>query len=100
MLRPGSGAGGAVSVSLDLAGAEARYRTELVETVTADRLYDRAWALDLLDVALRDLEADYRTTGDAAGTQPTARTPGARSGPWTGRASPAGHPGLPGRGRL
>ncbi len=51
--------GGIVPQSLDLATAEGRYRVEPVDHLTAERIYARSWALDLLAVALTDLQAEY-----------------------------------------
>src|SRR5215831_11879844 len=41
--------GGAVPVSIDTRDAEGRYRFEPADEVTPDRLFDRAWAMSLLD---------------------------------------------------
>ena len=53
--------GGGVPLSLDLATAEGRYRVEPVDHLSAERVYARSWALDLLGVALNDLQAEYAT---------------------------------------
>lgn len=51
--------GGAVQLSLDLAAAEGRYRNEPADHLTAERVFARSWALDLLGAALNDLQAEY-----------------------------------------
>lgn len=51
--------GGAVPLSLDLATAEGRYRIEPVDHFSAERVYARSWALDLLGAALNDLQTEY-----------------------------------------
>ncbi len=51
--------GGAVPLSLDLATAEGRYRVEPADHLTAERVYARSWALDLLGSALNDLQTEY-----------------------------------------
>jgi RNA polymerase sigma-70 factor (ECF subfamily) len=38
---------------------------ELVETLSADQLYERRWALSLLEQVLNRLEAEYRAAGKA-----------------------------------
>ena len=58
--------GAAVSVPLDTAMAESRYCADTVNTLTPDRLYDRQWALTLLDRALTRLEAEHQRLGKAA----------------------------------
>jgi RNA polymerase sigma factor (sigma-70 family) len=58
--------GGVVPLSLDLSHAEARYRVEPVDHLTAERVYARTWALDLLDASLRDVQDQYRSGGNAA----------------------------------
>jgi RNA polymerase sigma-70 factor (ECF subfamily) len=59
--------GGARPLSLDAMTAEERYRFEPADTMSADQLYDRRWALDLLDRARDRLRADF------AGADKTAR---------------------------
>src|SRR4029453_8198982 len=39
---------------------------ELAETLSADRLYERRWALAVLDQALTRLESEYRVANNAA----------------------------------
>jgi RNA polymerase sigma-70 factor (ECF subfamily) len=53
----------AASLSIDRHGAENRYRVEPADTLTADRLFDRAWAITLLDHVLDLLAAEYAAKG-------------------------------------
>jgi RNA polymerase sigma factor (sigma-70 family) len=55
--------GGREIISLDAAEAEARYRLEPTDDRSPDRLFERHWALALLDQVLARLEQDYRATG-------------------------------------
>lgn len=48
--------GGASILSLDWQDAEFRYRIEPVDQLSPDKLYDRAWALTLLERVLQRLE--------------------------------------------
>jgi len=57
--------GGAQPMSLDGMTAEERYRHEPADTLTADQIYDRRWALDLLDRARQRLRAEYLAAGKA-----------------------------------
>lgn len=58
--------GGQEPVWLDALEAEERYRFEPVDTATADHLYDRRWALDLLARVRRRLAAEFAGSGKAA----------------------------------
>ena len=58
--------GGAASVPLDTEVAETRYCADTKNALTADRLYDRQWAMTLLDRALTRLEAEHQRLGKAA----------------------------------
>lgn len=51
--------GGERPTSLDVALAEQRYATELTTGVPPDRLYERQWAMTLLEQALARLRAEY-----------------------------------------
>lgn len=51
--------GGERPTSLDAALAEQRYATELTSGIAPDRLYERQWALTLLEQALARLRAEY-----------------------------------------
>jgi RNA polymerase sigma-70 factor (ECF subfamily) len=55
--------GGRRPLPIDARDAEGRYLVEPADALTPDALYDRAWALALLDHALGRLAADYATTG-------------------------------------
>jgi RNA polymerase sigma-70 factor (ECF subfamily) len=50
-------------ISLDGLDAESRYGLEPVEEVTAEALYDRGWAMTVLDQALTKLGEDYAAAG-------------------------------------
>jgi RNA polymerase sigma-70 factor (ECF subfamily) len=58
--------GGQQIVSFDGMSAEERYRSEPEDTASADQLYDRRWATDLLDGARVRLRAEY-AEADKAG---------------------------------
>jgi RNA polymerase sigma factor (sigma-70 family) len=53
--------GGRTILSLDSESAEARYCQELTDTATPERLFDRRWALTLIERALERLREDYAT---------------------------------------
>ncbi len=53
-------------VSLDDDRAEARYRSEAMVSETAEHLYDRQWALTLLDRVLGTLRSEFATAEKAA----------------------------------
>lgn len=55
--------GGRRILPLDYEDLESRFAREPSDDVTPDRLFDRQWALTLLDLALRAVEADYRDHG-------------------------------------
>lgn len=57
--------GGQEPVWLDALEAEDRYRYEPVDTLTADQLYDRRWALDLLARVRRRLAGEFSASGKA-----------------------------------
>lgn len=54
---------GRAAISLDAADAEERYAMEPVDEASPDRLFDKRWALTLLDNVLAALRADYASTG-------------------------------------
>lgn len=58
--------GGLAAVSLDTALAEDRYQSDSVSALTPDQLYDRQWAMTLLERALTRLEAEHAQSGKAA----------------------------------
>jgi len=55
--------GGIPTVSIDAHAAEDRYRFEPADTLTPDRLFDRAWALTLLEKVLDLLAHEYAAKG-------------------------------------
>ena len=58
--------GGAKPLSLDAMTAEERYRHEPADTLTAEQIYDRRWALDLIELARERLRAEYNAAGKSA----------------------------------
>lgn len=57
--------GGVVPVALDAHSAEERYALEPADTLSPDRLFDRRWALTLLDRTQRRLQQEYLAAGKA-----------------------------------
>ena len=55
--------GGAVVLSIDAAGAEGRYHVEPAGGLTPEQLFDRAWAMAMLDRTLALLADEYARTG-------------------------------------
>jgi RNA polymerase sigma-70 factor (ECF subfamily) len=55
--------GGQSFVSIDAQDAEGTWRAEPVDELTAEKLYDRRWALALLEQALGQLRAEYAGSG-------------------------------------
>src|SRR5437764_9235540 len=53
-------------VSLDGLSANERTEVEPTDSLSADRLYERRWALTLMEQVLRRLKDEYRTAGNAA----------------------------------
>jgi RNA polymerase sigma factor (sigma-70 family) len=49
------------TLSLDFEGAEARYRQEPIDPQTPERVYERRWALTVLDRALARVGDEYAT---------------------------------------
>jgi len=58
--------GGGKVFSMDSLSAEERYLMEPTHTDTPERLYERRWALMVLDQALARLRSDYETAGKGA----------------------------------
>ena len=58
--------GGLAIVSIDHSAAEGRYRVEPADTLTPDRLFERGWALALLERVLGQLRHEYTVAGKAA----------------------------------
>ena len=50
-------------VSLDADEAEERYRREPADTLSADRIFERRWALTVIENALDRLESEYESAG-------------------------------------
>ena len=61
-LKRGSGQ---PAISLDALSAERRYALEPVDGLSADKLFERRWALTLLETVLARLEAEQREAGRA-----------------------------------
>ena len=58
--------GGVPTLSLDVEVAESRYRLQARDDLTPERLYDRRWALAVLERALAQLRAEFRAVGREA----------------------------------
>ena len=58
--------GGQTLVSLDDSTGEERYRLEPVETMDAEKLFERRWALTLLDQARTRLKEEYLESGKSS----------------------------------
>jgi RNA polymerase sigma-70 factor (ECF subfamily) len=58
--------GGRASVPIDVVEAEGRYRRELSDDLTPERIFDRSWALSLLERVLEQLGREYDEAGKAA----------------------------------
>lgn len=54
------------TISIDAESGEARYRHEPYHELTPERIYERRWALTLLDSVLTRLEGEYCQKGNAA----------------------------------
>lgn len=50
-------------LSLDEETAEGRYRLEIADHLTPEKLFDQRWALTLLEQAQEQLRGEYETTG-------------------------------------
>ncbi|MBI2949361.1 MAG: sigma-70 family RNA polymerase sigma factor [Verrucomicrobia bacterium] len=57
--------GGREVVSFDEAEAEERYRHEPVDRLSPDRIFERRWALTMLDQVLKRLELEFIAAGKA-----------------------------------
>jgi DNA-directed RNA polymerase specialized sigma24 family protein len=58
--------GGQRALAIDGRDAEGRYLREPTDAATPDRLFDRTWAVSLLDEVLKQLAREYADTGRAA----------------------------------
>ena len=65
-LRAQKRGGGVAPVSFDTAMAEERYRQQGSESLSAERIYEKQWAMTLLDQALARLRAEYEASGRQA----------------------------------
>ena len=57
--------GDRLHISLDLADGESRVNLEPAHDLTPERLYERQWALTLLELVVHRLEAEYEKAGKA-----------------------------------
>jgi RNA polymerase sigma-70 factor (ECF subfamily) len=57
--------GGRQIISFDAHDAEQRYRLEPVDLTTPEKLFERRWAVTLLDAALARLEQEFAAAGKA-----------------------------------
>ncbi|MGI9516177.1 MAG: RNA polymerase sigma factor [Pirellulaceae bacterium] len=55
--------GGRSIISIDFEGADRRFAVEPVDQITPERLFERSWAMTLLERAMSQLEHDYETSG-------------------------------------
>ena len=55
--------GGCVVTSLDEEGAEERYQRECADDLTAEKVYERRWAMAVLDRAFDRLREEFTATG-------------------------------------
>ena len=55
--------GGLAHLSLDLAAGESRINLEPAHDLTPERLYEQQWALTLLELVVRRLEAEHEMAG-------------------------------------
>jgi len=58
--------GGVLSVPMDTAMAESRYCEDTKSALAPDRLYDRQWAMTLLDRTMNRLETEHQRLGKGA----------------------------------
>ena len=58
--------GGRAPVELDAACAESLYASDAAASLAPDEAYDRQWALTLLDLTMRRLQAEFATANRAA----------------------------------
>lgn len=57
---------GRIALSLDFPGAAERYRVEPASTESAERLFERRWALTILDQVLEQLQREYEADDKGA----------------------------------
>ncbi|HOX60116.1 MAG TPA: sigma-70 family RNA polymerase sigma factor [Candidatus Paceibacterota bacterium] len=58
--------GGIPPIPLEVAGAETRYQLELPDNLTAEKIYEKRWALALLENVLTKLRREYEADGKEA----------------------------------
>jgi len=58
--------GGVLPLSLEIGGAEGRYRFEPVENETPQTLFERQWALTVIERALAELRKEWESASKAA----------------------------------
>jgi RNA polymerase sigma factor (sigma-70 family) len=58
--------GGVALLSLDAEHGEDRFRLESADPVSADKLYDRRWAITVIETALAALREEYQSSGKTA----------------------------------
>ena len=56
--------GGAVHVPVQLESAESRYGCDPADDCTPEQIYERQWAMTLLDTVLQRLRAEYESQGE------------------------------------
>jgi DNA-directed RNA polymerase specialized sigma24 family protein len=58
--------GGVTAISIDARDAEGRYRVEPVDEMTPERLFDRAWAVTVLERTIDQVASEYNESGRTA----------------------------------
>jgi RNA polymerase sigma factor (sigma-70 family) len=58
--------GGRVALAIDLAAGEERYTLEPAHELTAERIYERRWALTLIELALTKVRDEFAARGKLA----------------------------------
>ncbi len=58
--------GGRSILSIDFESADRRYAVEPVDQLTPERLFERSWAMTLLEQAIEQLERQYQSSGKQA----------------------------------
>ncbi|MGY8639849.1 MAG: hypothetical protein ACKVJU_02000 [Verrucomicrobiales bacterium] len=61
--KPRKRGGGQILISLDEKDAEARYLIEPADPMTAERLFERRWAMTLFDLVLERLREEMSASG-------------------------------------
>lgn len=57
--------GGVTIIPLEMYSAEGYYRTDRADFLTPEKLYERRWALTVIDLALKRLEEEFTGSGGA-----------------------------------